>query len=242
MKKLINFILILIAFSFLKPAPVLAAASNLRCTPSTGTFKVGDTFTVEYALDTRSFETFGTDVVALFDTAVIEATTTESTAVTDVTGWGQPSTNTVDNILGKITLEYGNSQPSYTGNTTIGKIVFKAIATGQAQFNFQFFQQYDDTTPGVAKVWGNNNSTNLTNILTDVNNCIYVIEESASAPTAAPTATSGTTVTVEPTQEPLPTQLPRAGSVTTTTSLLGFGFLLIAIGLFMPVASSVIKK
>src|SRR3989344_756048 len=100
MKKLINFILILIAFSFLKPAPVLAAASNLRCTPYTGTFKVGDTFTVEYALDTRSFETFGTDVVALFDTAVIEATTAESVAVTDVNGWGQPSTNTVDNILG----------------------------------------------------------------------------------------------------------------------------------------------
>lgn len=242
MKKLIVFVILLTGILFLNPEAVHAAASNLRCTPSTGTFKVGDTFTVEYALDTRSFETFGTDVVALFDTAVIEATTAESTAVTDVTGWGQPSANTVDNILGKITLEYGNSQPSFTGNTTIGKIVFKAIATGQAQFNFQFFQQYDDTTPGVAKVWGNNNSTNLTNILTDVNNCIYVIEESATAPTIAPTVAAGTTLTVEPTQEPLPTQLPRAGSATATTSLLGFGFFLIVIGFITPVAMSVIKK
>lgn len=234
MKKLIIFILLLVGLFFTRPFAVYAAASNLRCTPSTGTFKVGETFTVEYALDTRSFETFGTDVVALFDTAVIESTTAESTAVTNVTGWGQPSTNTVDNILGKITLEYGKTQPSFTGNTTIGKIVFKAIATGQAQFNFQFFQQYDDTTPGVAKVWGKNNSTNLTNILTDVNNCIYVIEVSATAPTVAPSVAAGTTITAEPTQEPLPTQLPRAGSTTATTSLLGFGFLLFLIGVSIP--------
>lgn len=248
MRKIVIAVLISVGLILVTPRSVFATASNLRCTPSTGTFKVGDTFTVEYALDTRSFQTFGANVVALFDTAVLEATTTQSVSETGVTGWGAPTTNTVDNTLGKITLDYGNAQPEFTGNTTLGKIVFKAVSTGQAQFNFQFFQQYDDTTPGVAKVWGKKDGTTLSNILTDVNNCIYVVE---AGPTAAPTVPPGTTATPVPTlapgvptsvQQPLPTQLPRAGTSYTTTSMFGLGIFLIALGMMIPLVSVVLRK
>jgi len=225
-------------FVSVAPSTVFATSSNLQCTPSTGTFTVGDTFTIEYVLDTRTFETFGANVVALFDTAVLEAATIQSTAITSVTNWGTPQTNTIDNTLGKITVDYGNAQPSFTGNTPVGKANFKAIATGQAQFNFQFFQPDDDTTPGVAKVWGKKDGSTLSNILSDVNNCIYVVEAPITTP--SPTVPAGNTP--QPTQVPLPTQLPRAGSGETTASIMGFSLLLILSGALVSVYSIVTDR
>lgn len=214
---------------------VFATSSNLRCVPSTGTFKVGDTFNVDYALDTRSFPVFGADVVATFDSGIIEATTGQSSALLDVTHWTAPTTNTIDSSLGKIRLDFGNAQSSFTGNTVLGRAMFRAKAPGQAQFNFTFFQQYDDTTPGVAKVWGKRDGTNLSNILTDVNNCIYVVE--AATPTTPPAAP--TTPPSQPTSAAAPTavvtELPRAGRMEDTIGLLLLSMLFLGVGGILPV-------
>ena len=234
--KLILFVIVFLAAIISTAETAYATEASLKCSPSTGTFKVGDSFSVDYTLDTRTFPVYGADIIATFDTGILEAVGTQSTPVTTSTNWGQPATNTIDSVLGKITLEYGKTQPAYTGSSSIGQITFRAKVSGQAQFNYTFFQQYDDTTPGVAKVWGKRDGVNLTNILTDVNNCIYVIE-GTTTPTTAPSQPTPTLAPGAPTNTPLPQQpaptiseLPRSGSMETTISFLGIATLLVTIG------------
>src|SRR3989338_479633 len=123
-------VLIQVLFFFLSlifAAPrVSAASSTLKCSPSTGTYKVGDSFTVEYILDTQNFEAFGADVTATYDPGVIQAATTASTPVITSTNWSDPGQNSIDNSLGKIELIYGNSQSAYTGSASIGSVSFRA--------------------------------------------------------------------------------------------------------------------
>lgn len=231
MKKILLTLLLLIAF--FPKSTVWATEANLKCSPASGTFNVGDTFSVEYVLDTRTFGVFGADVVATYDPNILDVPSPPSISLTTATNWGQPAKNTIDTTLGKIELDYGSAQPTYTGSSSIGKVTFKAKATGQAQFNFTFLQPKDNTTPGVAKVWGKLDGTNLSNILSDVNNCIYVINASVATPTGAPPPTFGPTCAAgtpeasgtpcpSATKAPVPTvsQLPRSGSAVETLALL----------------------
>lgn len=231
-KKLLNilFIFFLTLVFFTPVFSVYATEASLRCTPTTGTYNVGETFTVDFTLDTRGFQIYGADVEANYDQGVIEAQGTTSTAITSVTGWGTPILNTIDTTSGKsgkISLDYGQSQPAFTGSTSIGQLTFKALAAGQAQFNYVFFQQYDNTTPGVAKAWGQRTPPTLSNVLTDVNNCIYVVADSNPVPTTAP-------ATPVPTSPPQVTQLPRMGVVENTIAIITFGFILLGIGIILP--------
>jgi hypothetical protein len=233
--KFILFIIVLATFLFAFSKEAFATESTLRCTPTTGTYQVGSTFTVDYVLDTRNFPIFGADIIATYDTSILETVGTQSTPITTSTNWGQPATNTIDTVLGKIDLDYGNSQPSFTGSGSVGQVTFRAKAAGQAQFNYTFFQQYDDTTPGVAKVWGKRDGVNLSNILTDVNNCIYLIEGSAPTPTSPPGMPTATLPPGAPTYTPAPPpptviQLPRAGNMETSIFFLGLASLFITIG------------
>lgn len=225
MKKIISIVLTLILTLFLVPkGAVYATRASLLCEPASGTYNVGDTITINYKLDTRSFPTYGADVVATFTSAVLEAQGAQSTASTTDTKWTAPTTNTIDASLGKIRLDYGKSQASYSGTTTIGQTTFKAKSAGQAQFNFVFFQQYDDTTidGGAAKVWGiKTEGGAVSNILTDVTNCIYVIGQ------AGPTSTPGPTT-------PVVTALPRSGSGEVTMALLALAAIFVAGGLIFP--------
>lgn len=227
MKKAVGIIVAFILTLFLFPTgAVYATRASLLCEPATGTYNIGDTITVNYKLDTRSFPTYGADVVATFTSSVLEAQGTQSTASTTDTKWTAPTTNTIDASLGKIRLDYGKNQASYSGTTTIGQGTFKAKAAGQAQFNFVFFQQYDNTTidGGAAKVWGiMSPGAAVTNILTDVTNCIYVI---GSAPTSPPGTPAPTT--------PVVTALPRSGGGETTMSLLILAAIFISGGLIFP--------
>lgn len=227
--RIIAFFLTLFLASFVFAGHVFATEASFKCTPATGNYKVGETFTVDYVLDTRTFPVFGAAAIATYDPSALEVVGTQSTPVTSSTSWGQPTTNTVVPSSGKITLDYGNGQPSWTGNSSIGQITFKAKATGQAQFNWVFFQQYDDTTPGVAKVWSKKDGTNLSNILTDVNNCIYVIAGTTPIPTQPPVATSAPRPTVPPV-----TELPKSGSQEITVSFLGIAGIFIVLGSLMP--------
>ena len=222
--KLILFAFIFSAVLLSFPQKALATKASLSCSPSSGTFNVGDTFTVQYLLDTRTFPAYGADLNITYDAGVLQASSSSSTPITTVTNWTAPTTNTVDPSLGKIHMDYGNTQPAYTGSTAIGQITFTAAAAGQAQFQYVFFQQYDDTTPGVAKVWGKKDLVNLSNILTDVTNCIYVV----SGPTTPAPTTAGNT--------PIPSvsELPNTGSTETTVSLLLFGFIILTAGAAIP--------
>ncbi len=215
------FVLVLVTFPV---KSVYATRSSLMCEPASGTYNVGDTITVNYKLDTRSFPTYGADVVATFTSSVLEPQGAQSTASTTDTKWTAPTTNTIDASLGKIRLDYGKSQASYSGTTTIGQATFKAKTAGQAQFNFVFFQQYDDTTidGGAAKAWGiKTDGGSVSNILTDVTNCIYVVGQ------GGPTATPGPTT-------PVVTALPRSGNGEVTMSLLLLAALFVWGGLIIP--------
>lgn len=218
---------LLIALFLFPRGVVLATRASLLCEPGSGTYNIGDTITVSYKLDTRSFPTYGTDVVATYTPSVLDAVGTQSTPGTTDTKWTAPVTNTIDASLGKIRLDFGKTQASYSGTTTIGQATFRAKAAGQAQFNFTFFQQYDNTTidGGASKVWGIMSAgAAVSNILTDVTNCIYVI---AGAGPTSPPSTPG------PTTPPV-TSLPRSGSGEVTVALLALASIFIAGGLFLP--------
>jgi hypothetical protein len=215
-KKIILPIFLLLSL-FIIPERVLATEASARCSPTTGTYTVGQTFTVDYTLDTRGFPIYGADIEATYDQAIIEAVGTSSTAVTTGTKWTTPTTNKIDvssGKTGKISLDYGKAQTAYTGSGSVGQIQFKAKAAGQATFAYTFFQQYDDTTPGVIKVWGKKDGTNITNILTDVNNCIYVITEAETSPT--PTTPPNVTPAVKCGEICNPTSKPCESSLTCT--------------------------
>jgi hypothetical protein len=229
MKKVFFILLFLLFLLSGEFSVVLATEASVKCAPTTGTYSVGDIFTVDYTIDTRAFPIYGADIEATYDQGIIEAQGTQSSPITGSTGWGQPVKNAIDvtsGKTGKISLDYGNTQPAYTGTGSVGQITFKAKAAGQAQFNYIFFQQYDDTTPGVAKVWGKRDNTTLSNILTDVNNCIYVITD--ASPTATPIPT------VQPTRPPVVTELPRSGAVENSLAILGISVLFISLGLILP--------
>lgn len=224
MKKLFLALFILLP-AFLMPVSVYATQASLKCLPSSGTYKIGETFTVDLSLDTRSFQAYGADIAATFDPSIIEATGTTVTPVTTSTNWTTPTTKTIS--AGKVRLDYGKSQAAYSGTTSIGQISFKAKAAGQTNFNILFFQPYDDTSADgtVAKVWGKKDNSNITNILTDTNGCVFVVE--GATPTTAPT--SG------PSSPPLPTELPKTGAVETTVSLGVIAVIFMTIGVIIPV-------
>lgn len=221
------FVFLLAASRLFFPKIVWATSASLSCSPSVGNFNVGDQVTVDYLLNTRTFQAFGADLNITYDATILEATTAVSTPVSTPSGWTTTVANTVDASLGKIHLDFGNTQAAFNGSGTIGKITFRTKKAGQAEFKYTFFQQYDDTTPGVAKVWGKKDGVNLSNILTDVTNCIYVVSGPITN-TPAPTVPVGTAA-------PTVTALPRAGTTETTVALLAFAALLLTVGGFIPV-------
>lgn len=231
MKKL-GFIATLLAALILVPKnPAYATRASLLCDPASGTYNIGDNITLSYILDTRAFPVYGADIVATYTPSVFDVVGTQSTPVTSVTNWTAPVTNTVDANLGKIRLDYGQSQGAYTGSTAIGTITFKAKAAGQGQFNYTFFQQYDNTTiaGGASKAWGIMSAgAAVSNILTDVTNCIYVI--SGAGPTSPPSTPAPTT--------PVVTSLPRSGTGEVTIGLLALAAVFITGGMIVPLAFS----
>lgn len=234
MNKIGHILLILLTLFIVTRVPdVYATEASLSCSPATGTYNIGDTFTVNYVLNTRTYQTYGADIIATYDPQTLEAVGTQSTPLTSSTNWATVSANTVDNTLGKIDLNFGNQQPVFTGNTAVGQITFRAKAAGQAEFQYSFFQDKDNSTPGVAKVWGKlDANAAVTNILSDVTSCIYVISPSATTPTIVPT--NPPAATAVPTI-PRISELPRSGAMETALSVVGVAGLFLIIGLLIPV-------
>lgn len=235
--KIIYFVLAFILSSLLFSSDVLATDASLRCAPTSGTYNIGDTFTIDYILDTRTFQAFGALVAASIDTHYFTVIGTQSTPVTSSTSWGQPVTNTVDTATGNILLDYGNAQPAFTGSGTVGQLTVKAAAAGQAQFSFKFIQPYDNTTPGVAKVWGKKDGINLSNILTDIgNNCIFIVSAANPTPTTPPTV-----ATTVPTSPPQVTSLPQSGAMENTAAVMGLSVFFIILGIAVPGLLKIVK-
>src|SRR3972149_10050362 len=103
--KLILSFLVFSILTLIIPTSAFATEAAFSCVPATGTYKVGDTITVDYNLNTRSFTTNGAAVVATFDPSVLSPIGTTSTPITSSTSWGQPTTNSIDTSVGKITLD-----------------------------------------------------------------------------------------------------------------------------------------
>lgn len=224
------------------PNSVYATEAGLTCTPTSGTYSIGDNIVVDLVLNTRSFPVYGASIVSTYSTTFADVVGLAS-PVTSVTNWSTPTTNAVDATLGKITLDYGSAQAAFTGNTAIGRVTFKAKAAGQLEVGYTFFQQYDDTTPGVTKVWGKKDGTTLSNILTDVSSCIYNITATAPTATPGPSATAAPTTAAS---TPVPTvsiaELPRTGATENMIILTGVAAGLIILGGLLPTIASVIKR
>jgi len=221
MKKLI----LILIFTFLpftfRADKVFATDAQLACSPTTSTISVGQTLTSDIILNTRNFNVSGATVVMTYPPSLLDVTSASLDAETTDTGWTAPTVKTVDNNLGKITLDYGSSQEAFSDTATIGKVTFTGKSPGIANVGFIFYQEYDDTTAGISKVYGQKTAGTTSNILTDVVNCQYTVTGTTTlAPTSPP---DGTTVD--------PTILPRTGGQDMMIVIAGMGGLVFALGL-----------
>lgn len=202
--------------------PVFATDAQLACSPTTTTLSVGQTVVTDIIMNPRGFDALGSTVVMTYTPSILDATSQTLAAVTDTTGWTAPTTKNVDSAVGKITLDYGSAQQAFSETATIGRVTFTGKAAGTSQVSFVYFKEYDDTTAGVAKVYGQKTTGTTTNILTDVVDCQYTV--TGAGITVAPTV-PGSTVA--------PSALPRTGTFETTVFLLGGGGMVFFIGIFL---------
>ncbi len=224
MKKVALIIFIATGGLFLLPKTVLATQAQLACSPTTSTVAVGGTITSDIVLNTRSFQILGADAILTYTTGILDTDSASVVPVTTNTNWTNPINKLVDTTLGKIELDYGSSQSAYTSSGSIGRITFTARQPGNANVNFVFFQEYDNTTAGVAKVWGLKGSATPSNVLTDVVDCVYTVTGVTAAP-SSPTS---------PVTQTTPGVLPPTGGGDTTLLLVGGGLVLAFLGILLP--------
>lgn len=216
MKKIALISLFIISILLILPSKVLATQAQLGCSPTSSTVSVGQTITTDIILNTRGYQIVGADPVLTYTTGVLDTSNSSVVPITTNTNWTNPINKIVDTTLGKIEIDYGSSQSAYTASGSIGKITFTAKQPGSANVNFVFFQEYDTTSTGVSKAWGQRNPPTVSNVLTDVTNCAYTVTGEASTPSAVPTV------------------LPRTGNAEMTMVFIGIGGLLLFAGLVLP--------
>lgn len=187
-------LLILLFFGGAKNA--LAATFSLN--PSSKTVSVNETFTVSVLLDTEGQPTDGADAIILYDSGKLSVTSASL---------GSLYANKVIEdyaTAGKVTLRAtSTASTSFTGSGTFATIVFKAIADGNANVDFQF-------TAG--STTDSNVSKEGSDLLTSVSSGSYTINASSGA--------GGTT-------------LPQTGIITPTIFLASLGFLFILVPIFL---------
>lgn len=125
-------------------ATALADGANLALSPSSGTYGVGDVFTVDIVLDTDGQDIDGVDVNTVrFDTSKLQVL--DSDAVVDGTqiqaGVLMPETliNTVDTTDGEILFSQITAlNESFNGVGVLATISFEVLAEGQSSVSFDF--------------------------------------------------------------------------------------------------------
>lgn len=219
MKKAALISLIILFLIGWMPKKVYATQAQLACSPTTSTVAVGQTITTDIILNTRSYQIQGADAILTYTTGVLDTSDIAVLPVTSNTNWTAPKNKLVDTTLGKVELDYGASQSAYTSSGSIGRITFTAKAAGNANVNFVFFNEYDNTTTGVSKAWGQKTPPTISNVLTDVVNCVYTVTGGGVGGPVITATSSG---------------LPRTGNMETTMWFLGFGALILSGGLLLP--------
>lgn len=211
--KIIILILFLFPLSLIKPASAFAAAT-FTLSPATKTVAIGENFEVSIILDTGGQSTNGGKAIVSFDP--LKFSVVDSNLL--VTGIQvSPGTvftttqisNTADNTVGKITLDYGTSANAFNGNGVFGKFSLKALAI-------------TNSTP--VTFLNCSDGTLLCSIYVGTNNILGTTTGATYAITAA--GALGLTTTPTPTAVIATSSLPVTGVVEDTILLLVFGTML----------------
>lgn len=162
-----------------------AFAASLSLSPASATKNVDDTFTVDIVVDADGDSVTGASAIINYDTAKLSVVDGDSNAsgvnVQPVTtNFSQVLTNTVNTSTGQIRYDSGILGSSYAGRATIATITFKAISTGVAAANFVFVQNATTNTSAVV-------GTGPVNLLDNINNGTYTINEGGSGGTGGDT-------------------------------------------------------
>lgn len=213
--KIIILILLIFPLSLLRPAKALAAAT-FSLSPATKTMGVGDTFDVSIIVDTGGQNTNGGKATLSFDPVKFSVVDSNSLVsgiqVTPGTAFTTtPTTNTADNVVGKVTMDYGINANTFTGSGVFGKFTLKALAT--ASSTPVTFINCSDGSLSCSLYVGTNN------VLGTTTGGSYTITSGASSLITA-------TPTPSVTQQEETSDLPVTGAFENTIMLLVFGFLM----------------
>lgn len=210
-----TFLLLLITnylflFSFVSYA---FAAVTFSLNPAAKTVGVGDSFDVKILLDTGGQQVSGGTAVLIYDPSklsVLDANTSAvGTQISSGTIFTNPLTNSTDAVAGKITLDYGSSQSTFSSQGTFGTISFKAL-TQSSSTPVSFVLT---GTSGTSAVYSGG-----VNVLSAATNGSYAISASGNA-VASPTST--------------PSSLPKSGAVENTIFMIVASLIFLSGGFFL---------
>lgn len=200
--------------SFLIPKKALAAVT-FSLNPVSKTVSVNDTFDVSIVLDTAGQKISGGSAVLVYDPAKLQVVDANAglvgVQVTPGSIFTTATTNSVDAVSGKITLDYGKTAGSFSSSGNFGSISFKAVAAGATSVSFVLGASGTSTSSAVYAAGAN--------VLAAANSGSYTISSSVSS--------GSSTITPTPSKT-----LPQTGAVENTMVLLAAGILFIFCGLF----------
>jgi len=142
---LIGVYFLLIKENKIQPVNVNLSSNSIALSPSSGSFKVGQTFDTNILIDTGGKTIDGVDILYLrFDPKILEVVDSDSKTpgvqIKQGTLFSMYLGNTVDNSAGKISIS-GLVQPGsggFMGSGVFATITFKAKAAGNAKVSFDF--------------------------------------------------------------------------------------------------------
>lgn len=251
--KVLSFTLSLCVLTFaLYASPVLAQTATLSLDPSNGTFNQGCGFSLNINLDTGGANTEGVDVIVLYDSSRLIAT-----SVTKGTIFPDYPISSIDATSGKIAVSAMTAIGSpFSGRGTVATINFTvpgSAAAGATQVTFDF-NPADKTKTTDSNVSGIEQDS-VVDLLGSVTNGSYTIGTGtcSAQPTPSPTVSSapvspGAGVTTPPTyrapagaapaastpaaqQAPAQKALPPAGSEKLTFTMAIMGGILTVLGI-----------
>ncbi len=216
MKKIIVLILLIVPLSLFKPAMAYAAVT-LSLSPVSKTVAVGESFEASLILDTGVQSISGGSAVLTYDPTKLQVVDSNANVVgIQVTAgsiFTTPTSNSADAVNGKITLDYGTSVGSFSGNGVFGKITFKALAATTTSSPVSFIL-------GTAGSAGSAIYSAGTNVLAAANSGSYTISTTVATPTPTLVTTSTTSA------------LPETGAVENTIFILALGSIFLFGGVF----------
>ena len=147
LKNINKFLLIgVFVFLFFLLTPINTLAATLTLTPSTGSYNVGDIFSVQISLNTSGVAINGVDINNLnFNPAVLQVVDSDASLsgaqITPGILIPITSLNTVNNTTGDIAFsQQSNLGQTFTNSSgqTLATVNFRAIALGNANLQFDF--------------------------------------------------------------------------------------------------------